>query len=165
MLLAPVSSHFPSLSSTSLTSHKWIVPFQVLICRWVGLCLSSDPVGLSNELSYEAKVFPTATTPTDFLKPGNLCLLFPTLEPCVQWCVLLLCCSFWLICTRRWDHLLGLSIPASPTCILQLPCPASSPPPPPVSACPTIWMNVSLTPWLLDFHANVFLAVLVVLCF
>ena len=37
-------------------------------------------------------------------------------------------------------------------------------------SCPSlpllpVWMNVSLTPWLLDFHANDFLAALVVLCF
>ena len=45
------------LSVTSPDTHKWIVPFQLLIPGWMGLYTFQDPVGLSNELSCEAGSF------------------------------------------------------------------------------------------------------------
>ena len=45
------------LSVTSLTSHKWTVAFQMLICRWVGLYTFQDPVGVSHGLTCDPESF------------------------------------------------------------------------------------------------------------
>ena len=69
-------------------------------------------------------------------------LCFPTLEPWVAWSVLLPSCSSQFICMQIWDH--RSSSRHLAVISLHLRCP--SPPLLPVR------MNVSLTPWLLDFH-------------
>ena len=140
------------LSVTSFASHKWIVLFQVLIPRWVGLCMLWKPVGPSSRLSYETGSFSCNCNPHRLLQPEFLRPEFPTLEPCVARSVSLPSCSSQLICMLMWDHLvhqlMGLP-PWSVSCRLVA-CPH----------CPgflsllllLVWMNVSLTPWLSDFH-------------
>ena len=136
----------------SVTSPKWVVHFQVLILRWMGLCIFSDPMGLSSELSCEAGSFSHCLNPNRFLQPEVLRLYFPALWSWVVCFVSLLSCSSRLICTQMWE------IPSANLC---LPCSTSSR----LATCPLhpgfpsppllpIWMNVSsLTPWLSDFHA------------
>ena len=96
----------------------------VLIPGWVGLCTFQDPVGLSNELSYEVGSFSCHFNPHRFLHSEVLRLYFPTLEPGVVQSVLIPSCSSQFICTQMWD------------CQLP-PCHMSSPPWLPISAPPS----------------------------
>ena len=84
-------SALPPLSVTSLASHKQIVPFQVLIPKWVALYMFWDPMGLSNKLSCEAGSFSHHCNIHRFLQSVFLRLYFPALEPWVAWFVSL----FW----------------------------------------------------------------------
>ena len=100
--------------------------------------------------------FPATTTPTYFLTARSFESLFSHTETLVSWSVSLPHCSSQLMCIRKWDH----------PCVSQL-MPHHVSPPPGCLSLPLLprWMTVSLTSWLSDFHANDFLAVLVVLCF
>ena len=116
----------------------------VMIPEWVGLCTLQDPVGLSNELSYETGSFSGHHTTHRCFQSAVLRLYFPAPEPWVEWCASLPSCSSWFICTQMWD------------------CPLHQPQPHRVhqllpsreySPLLLVWVNVSsLTPWLSDFH-------------
>ena len=82
MPLAHLLASYP-LSITSLTSHKWIVPLQVLIPRWVGFCMFQGPVGLSSELSRETGSFCHCCNSHRFLHSEVLRPQFSVLKPCV----------------------------------------------------------------------------------
>ena len=110
-----------SLSVTSLTSHKQIVPFQVLIPKWVVLCTFNHPMGLSNKLSCETRIFSQFFTARGF-------------ESLVLWSVLLPSCSSWLICAQMWDYPVHQPLPHP--CSLP-PCCSSSLPT--SHLCPSYW--------------------------
>ena len=123
------------LSVTSLSSCKWIVPFQLLISGLVGLCMFQDPISPSNRLSCEIWFLMLPHSPLFYSQ--RFWGLFPALEPWVAWSVSLPSCSSLLVCTRMWD------------------IPVHQPPPCALSSLPLlpVCVNVSfLTPWLSDFH-------------
>ena len=62
------------LSITSLTSHKQIVAFKMLIRTGVGLCVFQDPVGLSQGLSRDPESFSHCHNSRGFLHPEVLSL-------------------------------------------------------------------------------------------
>ena len=151
------------LSVTSLISHKWIVSFQVLTCRWVGLCTFYDPVGLSDELSCETGSFSHHhNTHIFFTARGFESLVSRAKVPGFKICLThqlflpaYLCANVGppMGSSTFPPGLLATTLPhpLHPSCLSPLLLP--------------VWMNVSLTSWSLDFHANDFLAVLVFLCF
>ena len=109
-------------------------------------------MGLSNELSCEDGVCPTAASiPTGVFSQRFEALFPPALQPWVVWSVSLPSCSSWFICKQMWDHPV-CKLPPRP--VLRLPpCHESSLPDCPSPPLLPVWMNVSsLTPWLLDFH-------------
>ena len=100
-------------------------------------------MGLSNELSCEARSFSHHCNPHRFLQSEVLRLYFPALEPWVAGSVSLPSCSSQFIRTQTWDRPVCQPLPCRES--LHLGCP--SPPLIPV------WMNVSsLILWLLEFH-------------
>ena len=101
-------------------------------------------MGLSNELSCEDGVCPTAASiPTGVFSQRFEALFPPALQPWVVWSVSLPSCSSWFICKQMWDHP-----------VLQLPpFLESSLPWLPISTLLLVWMNVSsISPWFSDFH-------------
>ena len=89
-------------------------------------------MGLSNKLSCEAGSFSSHRNCHRFSQPEVLRLSLTTLEPWVAQSVSLPSCSQF-ICTHTWDHQL-------------LPCRTTSLP------LLSVWVNVSLSLCLLDFH-------------
>ena len=99
------------------------------------MCTFLDPVGLSNELSCEARSFSHCCNTHRFFQSEVLRLYFPMLEPWVARSVSLPSCSSQFICTQMWDCLLCQQPPGL---VLQtLPCCESSLPQLPVSTAPT----------------------------
>ena len=114
----------------------------VLIPIWVGLCTFWDPVGLSNQLSYEAGSFSCCRLNPHRCFQSGLRLYFPTLELWVVWSVLFPRCSSRFICMRMWDCRVRQLPPCRKSSLPSCPSPPLLP----------VWMNVSLTPWLSDFY-------------
>ena len=108
--------------------------------------------------------------PIGFCSHRFLRLYFPALEPWVAWSVSLPSCSCWFIFTQMWDHPL-CQLP--PCWVHQLwPYHESFPPGCPSPPLLPVWMNISLTPWFLDFHtvqfsdsSGYFLLLHLLLCF
>ena len=94
----------------------------LLIPGWAGLCTFKDLVGLSNELSCEARSFSHCRfNPHRCFQSEALRLYFPALEPWVAQSVLLPSCSSLFICTRMWDY----PVHKLPPCLLCQPPPCS----------------------------------------
>ena len=91
-----------------------------------------------------------AVNPHRYFQSEALRLYFPTLKLWVVWWFLLPSCSSWFICTWTWDCP-GCRPPPRPV-HQPLPCCESSLPSCPSPPLLSVWMNVSLTPWLSDFH-------------
>ena len=108
---------------------------------WVFVCSRTLWVSPTNSL-VGLGVSPTASTTTDFFQSEVLRLYFPTLDPWVVWSVLLPSCSSQFICMEMWDHPFHQLLPhhesLHPGCL-------------PMPLLP-IWVNVYLTPRLVDFH-------------
>ena len=122
----------------------------VLIPGWVGLCTFQNPVGPSKELSCEARSFSHCLNLHRCFQSKVLRLYFPSLEPWVVWPVSLPTCSSWFTHMQMLNHPL-CQHPPRPV-HQPLPCRESStlrclPP-----SLLLVWMNISLTPWLLGFH-------------
>ena len=88
------------------------------------------------------EVSPAATSPPQIFSVRGLRLYFPALGPWVVWSVSLPSCSSWFICTWMWDHSVHQLLPGCKSSLSSCPTPPLLP----------VWMNVSLTPWLSDFH-------------
>ena len=154
MLLAWLLSHLPSLPSL-LTSG--LCPFRCLFtCGWV--CVVLGPCGLSNGLLCETGNFPCLCNPHRFFTARGFESLVSHTETlgfavCLTPLLFLLA---YLCANVGGHHLLGplLCLATCPLCPSCLSLPLL-----------LVLMNVSLTLWLLEFHANDFLAVLAVLCF
>ena len=133
------------------------------------MCLFQDSVGLFSELSCETGRDFCCCNPHSFLQPEVLRLYFPALELWAVRSVLLPSCSSWFICTQMWYCPVSQPPPCLPwsfisNCLAMSPLCPSYPSPPLLPLLP-VWTNVSLTPWLLDFHTVDFLAILVIFCF
>ena len=116
------------------------------------MCTFWDPVGLSNELSCMAGSLSHHHNPHRILQPEVLKLSAPMLEPWVAGPVSLPSYSSWVIHMQMWDH----PVHQPPLCLLHsASCHlASHPLHPSFPSLPLlpVWMNVSLTSWLSDFH-------------
>ena len=100
-------------------------------------------------LSCESGSFSCHCNPCRFLQPEFLRLYFPVLEPWVAGFVSLPSCPSRLIHMRMWEILSSCHCLACLVCHLAMHplCPGC------LSLIPLlVWMNVSLTPWLSDFH-------------
>ena len=96
----------------------------------------------SNGLSCEIGSFSQCCNPHRFLQLEVLRPSFPALEPWVAPSV-----SLPVVTPHLLAHKCGISWPASCQLVMH-PCCPSFPSPPLLP----VWMNVSLLPWLLDFH-------------
>ena len=119
-------------------------------------------MGLSKELSCEARSFSHHCNSHRFFQSEVLRLYFPALGPWVAWSVLLPSCFTRFILTQVWDCPIHYPPPRPvcqpPPCLpwLSSHCLSMSPLHSTFLSLPLlpVWMNVSsLTPWLLDFHA------------
>ena len=101
------------LSSPCYPEGNWAL--LVLIPRWVGLCMFQDPVGLSNELSCEARSFSCCHNPHRFLQPEVLGAFFPLhWNPDCMVCLIPLLFS-WFVCTQMWVHPVHQLLPCPPS--------------------------------------------------
>ena len=118
------------LSVTSSATHKQIGSFWCWFLGW-WVCVHSRTLWVSPTNSpVRLRVSPATSTPMGFFiqEVLRLCfLVLEALETWVVWSVSLPSCSFWLIRTQMWDHLLC----QPPT------CPKSSLPRLPISIPPT----------------------------
>ena len=124
------------LSVTSPDTHKWIVPFQLLIPGWMGLYTFQDPVGLSSELSCEAGSFSRSCNPHRCFPSEALRLYLPAR---MLGCTICLAPQLFLLVYRHKNvGPPGPPAATSPALVLwPLPCCESSALRLPISAPPT----------------------------